>query len=133
VFGRARILLTIAASAVALPAAAQTPVPTTTAFDGTYLGVSRTLEGAMGRTMTGGQMRFCPPSGNGAPSLTIANGNATTKWGSPAEGSVTPQGVLVMRNQSGLRFDGQIDGKGTATGRWTGNCSYQVVWQKKGK
>jgi hypothetical protein len=131
-FGRMRVVLTIVAcTASAIPVAAEGPVPTTTGFDGTYAGVSRTLEGVMGRTMRGDQTRFCPPSGSGAPSLTIANGNARTRWGSPAEGSVTPQGVLVMRNQNGLRFDGQIDGKGAATGRWTGSCSYQVVWQKK--
>jgi hypothetical protein len=39
-FGPARILLTIAASTVALPVFAQASVPTT-AFDGIYAGVSR--------------------------------------------------------------------------------------------
>jgi len=34
---------------------------------------------------------------------------------------------------TGNRFEGQIDGHGTLTGRFTGSCSYQVVWQKKGK
>jgi hypothetical protein len=43
-FGRARILLTIMASALVMPAVAQTPAPTTTVFDGTYLGVSRKFE-----------------------------------------------------------------------------------------
>jgi len=38
-FGRARVLLTIAASVLAMPVAAQTPAPTTAAFDGTYVGV----------------------------------------------------------------------------------------------
>jgi hypothetical protein len=46
-FGWTRILLTIAGFAVTLPAAAQTPAPTTTAFDGTYTGASRTLESTM--------------------------------------------------------------------------------------
>jgi hypothetical protein len=37
-FARARILLTIAASAVAMPVAAQAPATTTTAFDGNLWG-----------------------------------------------------------------------------------------------
>ena len=131
-FGRARILLTITASAVALPAAAQAPAPATTAFDGTYIGVSRTLEG----TMTGHSTRQCPPSGGVAP-LTIVNGTARTKALGTAEGSVNPQGVLVMRTLAGFaagsRFEGQIDGQGTITGRFTASCGYQVVWQKKGQ
>ncbi len=118
-FGRARILLTIAACAVAMPAAAQAPA---------YAGVSRTLEGTMGFP-TG---KCSSQGGAGAPSLAIVNGIARSAWGTPAEGSVSPQGVLVMRTTAGIRFDGQIDGKGTVTGRWAGSCSYQVVWQKKG-
>jgi hypothetical protein len=126
-FGRATLLM-ISACALALPVAAQAPAPTTTAFDGTYAGVSRTLEGTMGFS----NGKCSSQGGAGAPSLTIANGIAQSRWGAPAEGSVTPQGVLVMKTTMGVRFDGQIDGKGTVTGRWNGNCSYQVVWQKKG-
>jgi hypothetical protein len=125
-FGRARILLTIAACALVMPAAAQTPAPTTTAFDGTYAGVSRTLEGTTGFP-TG---KCSSQGGAGAPSITIANGIARSAWGAPAEGTVSPQGVLLMRTTTGVRFDGQIDGKGTVTGRWNGACSHQVVWQK---
>ena len=131
-FGRARILLTITASAVALPAAAQAPAPTTTAFDGTYVGVSRTLES----TMTGHSTRQCPPNGRPGP-LTITGGVARTKALGTAEGSVSPQGVLVMHALAGFaagsRFEGQIDGQGTVTGRFTASCSYQVVWQKQTK
>jgi hypothetical protein len=127
-FGRARILLTIAACILATPVTAQAPAPTTTAFDGNYAGVSRTLEGTTGFP-TG---KCSSQGGAGAPSITIANGIARSAWGAPAEGSVSPQGVLVMRTTMGVRFDGQIDGKGTVTGRWNGSCSYQVVWQKKG-
>jgi hypothetical protein len=45
-------LWTIAAFAWATPVAAQAPAPapTTTAFDGTYVGVSRTFEGNMSAT-----------------------------------------------------------------------------------
>ena len=42
---RTIVLGTIAACMSATPVAAQAPAPTTTAFDGTYVGVSRTLEG----------------------------------------------------------------------------------------
>ena len=102
----------------------------------TYVGVSRTLEGVMGRTMIGSQTRQCPPSGRVAP-LTIVNGIARTQALGTAEGSVSPQGALVMRALAGFaagsRFEGQIDGQGTVTARLTASCSYQVVWQKKGK
>jgi hypothetical protein len=39
------ILLTIAVSAAALPAVAQVPTPTTTAFDGTYVGTATSTGG----------------------------------------------------------------------------------------
>jgi hypothetical protein len=126
--GRANLILTIAALALATPVAAQAPAPTTTAFDGTYTGVSRTLES----TMLGHSTRQCPPSGRVAP-LTIVNGIARTTGLGTAEGSVTAQGAIVMHTASGARIEAQIDGHGTVTGRLTGNCSYQLVWQKKGK
>jgi hypothetical protein len=50
-----------------------------------------------------------------------------------AEGSVNAQGVVVMHGPLGMRFDGQIDGRGTVTGRLTSYCGYQLVWQKEGK
>jgi hypothetical protein len=128
VFCRMRVFFTITAStALTIPVAAQSPAPTTTAFDGTYTGVSRTLES----TMTGYSTRQCPPNGRPAP-LTIMNGNARTIWGGTAEGSVNPQGVLVMHAPNGARIEGQIDPRGAVTGRLTSACSYQVVWQKKG-
>jgi hypothetical protein len=42
---RTIVLWKIAACMSATAVAAQAPAPTTTAFDGTYVGVSRTLEG----------------------------------------------------------------------------------------
>jgi hypothetical protein len=47
---RTIVLGTIAACMLATPVAAQAPAPapTTTAFDGTYFGVSRTMVGEMG-------------------------------------------------------------------------------------
>lgn len=107
---------------------AKAPVPTA-AFDGTYAGISRTSEA------TAGPSGGCVPDGP-APPLTIVNGMARTLWGRPAEaeGSVGTQGLLVMHAPNGYRFDGQIDGQGTITGRFTrsGACSYQMVYQKKG-
>ena len=89
-FGWAIIPLTIAACAFAVPVSAQAPA-TTTAFDGTYIGVSRTLED----TMLGHSTRQCPPSGRVAP-LTIVNGIARTAGLGTAEGSVTPRSYQVV-------------------------------------
>ena len=123
----AKALLALAAIAMSLPAIAQTS-PQTTAFDGTYNGVSRTLEG----TMTGHTSHSCPPNGRPAP-LTIANGAARTAWAGTAEGSVTPQGAVVMHAPNGARIEAQIDGQGNVTGRLTSACSYQMVWRKQGR
>jgi len=128
-FTRARILLTIAAFALALPATAQAPVPTTTAFDGTYLGVSRTLEDTLGAT---GATRYCIPRNGGGPpgTLKIVNGIAL-RDDDRAAGSVSPQGVLAMRTAGGNLIDGQIDGHGTITARLTSYCSWRLIWQKQ--
>jgi hypothetical protein len=111
----------------AIPVAAQAPAPTTTAFDGTYVGVSRTLEGTP-------WPRNCVPNGQPGP-LTIAGG--VVRWPAPyagtAEGSVNAQGLLVLHTPYGSRIDAQIDGRGTVTGRATSYCSYHMVWQKEGK
>jgi len=133
---RTIVLWTIAAFAWATPVAAQgpAPAPTTTAFDGTYAGVSRTLEGTMLNQST-----RCPPLAQAGP-LTIVGGVARTALGNTsyvgggtAEGSVTLQGVLVLRTPFGERIDAQIDGRGTVTGRYNSACNYQMVWQKEGK
>ena len=127
----AKAICATAALALPIPTVAQV---TTTAFDGTYASVSRTLEGsAYG---PGATTRLCWDSGVvAAPPgpLTIVNGFA--RWQglvATFEGSVSPQGVVVMRNPRGIRFDGGIDSKGTVTGRITGNCSYWMVWRKNG-
>jgi hypothetical protein len=99
-------------------------VPATKGFDGKYAGVSQTTN-PIGEA-TGG----CAPNRPPAP-LTIANGIARTLWGRPteAEGYVNPQGILVMLAPNGFVFDGQIDGRGTISGRFVGGgfCSYQMV------
>ena len=122
----ARTVCALAALTAAAPVPAQ--AQTTTAFDGTYRGVSRQLEGAA----FGGSARACPVQ-NGPPApLRIVNGVA--RAGSQEilmEGSVTAQGVLVMHNSRGARFEGRIDGQGQASGRLMFGCSYLFVWQRQ--
>ena len=111
-FDRTIVLGTIAACMSAIPVSAQAPAPTTTTFDGTYVGVSRTFEGDI---YNSAMTRTCLPNGQPQP-LTIAGGVARV---SSFEGSVNGQGVLVMR-ANGTRIDAQVDGRGTVTGRYTG-------------
>ena len=129
---RTIVLGTIAAFAWATPVAAQAPAPPTTAFDGTYVGVSRTLEGTISANPNA--TRACVPNGQPGP-LVIAGG--VVRWpdhaGGTAEGSVNAQGVLVVHTSYGAQLDAQIDGRGTVMGRYTSICSYQMVWQKEGK
>jgi hypothetical protein len=74
------------------------------------------------------------PNGQPEP-LTIAGG--VVRWhvqtGGTAEESVNAQGLLVLHTPYGSRIDAQIDGRGAVTGRFTGGCSYQLVWQKEGR
>ena len=125
-FGRARILLMIGVCALAMPVAAQAPAPTTTAFDGTYAGVSREVS----KAQSGGTAGNCAVNGVPGP-LTITNGVAR---GGGWEGAVSPEGALVMRLPNASRFDGQIDRQGTIRGQVGGYiCVWTYVWQKKGK
>jgi hypothetical protein len=128
---RTIVLWTIAACMLATPVAAQAPAPTMTAFDGTYVGVSRTFAG---KADAGAPTRNCVPNGQPGP-LTIASGVARypTLRAGTWEGSVNAQGVLVMHSRLGERFDAQIDARGTVIGRFSGECGYHMVWQKEGK
>jgi hypothetical protein len=58
---RTIVLGTIAACMLATPVAAQAPAPTT-AFDGTYVGVSRTLQGYQAETQPHTPSRKHPPT-----------------------------------------------------------------------
>jgi hypothetical protein len=128
---RTIVLVTIAACMLATPVAAQAPAPTTTAFDGTYAGVSRTVEGIMEDDRV---TRSCRPNLTQPEPLTIAGGAARHIGPTGTyEGSVNAQGVLVLHGPYGNRIDAQIDGRGTVTGRLTSHCSYEMVWQKEGK
>ena len=124
-FGRAALLLTIAASGLAMPAAAQAPAPTT-AFDGKYVGVSR--ESSKAGSSPGAK---CQPNGVPAP-LTIRNGLIGKPGSKGWEGTVNPQGGLTMRSASTPRVDGQIDSQGTLTAQYSGPaCITTFVWRKQ--
>jgi hypothetical protein len=116
-----KVIAAIMVLTLPVPAGAQG----TTAFDGSYEGISRQIEAT-------GMMNYktttCTPNGKPAP-LTIANGVARAGApDNPMEGSVTAQGGLVMHLRNGVKFEGRIDGAGRANGRLTGGCSYQLVW-----
>jgi hypothetical protein len=126
-FGRTRVVLTITACTVsAIPVAAQAPAPTT-AFDGKYAGVSREVS----KNPSARRANNCPQSGVPAP-LTIANGVARMPGGEGWEGTVSPEGVIIMRSPSASRFDGRIDGQGTIRGEISGwGCTGTFVWRKQ--
>ena len=137
-----RLLCALLSLSVALPVAAQSPPApgnTSSAFDGTYTGVSaendsraNTLAG--GRARPGGYAgsRSCPDFR--APArLTITSGLARVQWGDRTlEGQVTPQGALTMSTGYGQRFDGRIDDQQIAKGQLVGSCAYTLTWQKQG-
>jgi hypothetical protein len=125
-FGRTKVLLTIVLSAAAPPLAAQTPAPTTTAFDGTYAGVSREVSKSPSAPRA-----KCPPSGALAP-LTIKNGVVVSSGPAASEGTVGHDGVLTLRNERSFRVDGQIDSQGTIRAQYAGTgCITNFVWRKQ--
>jgi hypothetical protein len=124
-FARARILLTIAALTLTMPAIAQALAPTTT-FDGKYVGVSR--ESSKAGSNPGAK---CPPSGVPAP-LTIRNGVIGKPGTGGWEGTVSPQGAFAMHNGGSMRVDGQIDSQGGITAKYSGPaCIITYVWRKR--
>ena len=132
-------LLTLA---VGSPVNAQSPPPpanSTSAFDGTYVGVSaennssgNTLAGGRARTQGYAGARSCTTFR--APArLTITNGRARVRWGDRTlEGQVTPQDVLTMSTGYGQRFDGRIDDQHVVKGQVVGYCAYTLTWRKQG-
>jgi hypothetical protein len=120
--------LTIVACMSALPAAAQAPVPTTT-FDGTYAGVSVGTSSFMQGISAA---RWCATTGRAPAPLTITNGIVRSQRGGRWEGSVSPQGLLVMRDARSVRVEGQIDSQGTIRAQYNGwACVATYVWQKQ--
>lgn len=99
---------------------------TPTNFDGRYRGVSNQVG-----TVSNAPCRIPAPNPV-PPPLIIVNGHAQTQFGA-MEGTVGPQGALVMKMNSGQLFQGNIDARGTATGQVAGsNCYWRLVWQKQG-
>jgi hypothetical protein len=123
--GRTRILSTVAAVALAMPALAQAPGPMTTAFDGKYAGVSAHTSKSTGHG------RQCPRE-HSPGTLTITNGavqsSARDRW----TGTVTPQGEVILRNKRAMRVDAKIDPQGTISGRYQGPaCMVDYVWHRQ--
>jgi hypothetical protein len=114
-----RALIILVPLTVTVPALAQN----VTAFDGTYAGVSNTVDQF---DPTAGR---CPPPTSPRPgTLTVANGIAKTP---AAEGTVSAQGVLVLHDPNGAVRRGQIDAQGNATAKFIGTaCVYTFVWRK---
>jgi hypothetical protein len=140
---RAGSLLSVLLSlTVGMPVNAQSPPPSanpTSAFDGTYVGVSAE-NNSSGNTLAGGRAgtqgyagaRSCTTFR--APArLTISNGRARVRWGDRTlEGQVTPQRVLTMSTGYGQRFDGRIDDQHVVKGQVVGYCAYTLTWRKQG-
>jgi hypothetical protein len=107
---------------------------TTTAFDGTYKGLSNRATSAAGTGLkafeptTSGCQQFEEP-----PTITITNGLAQFQaLGVTFAGYVTPQGQLRMSSGYGALVDANFDPqthilRGRAN---SPNCHYDVAWQK---
>jgi len=120
-----------------LPAVAHAQSAAGARFDGTYRFVS-SAKVTQSYTARGGMSAPCPDRASGP--LTIARGQAhyTSETGRELNGTVGPQGELVMRaiepgtsRPVELQVDGRVDAAGTARARQRGaGCSYDFVWQK---
>jgi hypothetical protein len=107
---------------VALPQGADAQ---STAFDGTYIGVSATCNGAMA-----GSGRGCPNLAAPRP-ISIAGGQAQLQWSeSTLQGDVRSQGTLTLRAPTTGRLDAQIDRQGKITRSYSGHCNYSLVRQR---
>ena len=118
------LLLRICLTALAMAAL---PVPgwgqATTKYDGSYVGVS-------GTTGEGGTVN-CPPVGTPAP-VTISNGNVTSAVADSFQGTVGPDGRVVLHGKGAIRYDGTIDGGGVLkVGGGTPRCTFYFTWKKR--
>jgi hypothetical protein len=118
--GRAKVLLTIAGFALAMPAAAQAPGPMTT-FDGKYAGVSAHISKS---TAHG---RQCPRE-HAPDTLTITNGTVQSSARDSWTGTVGLQGGVVLRNKRSMRVDAQIDPRGAIKGRYQGPPAWSTTY-----
>ena len=92
-------------------------------FDGVYQGVSWTA--AKYSSGPG----YCEPISNPIPPrLTVVNGTARA---GNFEGTVSPQGVLMLKRTNGYIASGRIDPQGNATAQGSGTaCQYTMTWRK---
>ena len=114
---------------------AGSPDNTTTAFDGTYSGISERSHSAAGsglksrETFTPGCQQFEAP-----PTMTITNGLAQFQaMDVTFAGYVTPQGHLKMATGYGPKVNADFDARqpGILHGPAVSvNCRYNVTWQK---
>jgi hypothetical protein len=123
---RAKLLLTVVVFASAAPAAAQTSSPPS-GFDGRYVGVSIEV------SKSASKARGHCPAANGKPApLVITDGIVRTAGKEWWEGTVSPQGAVVMHNPNSLRVDAQIDAEGTVRGQYSGpSCISTYVWRRQ--
>ena len=122
--GRAKVILTIASFALAIPVAAQIPGPTS-AFDGKYAGVSDDVS----KYHSSGER--CPRE-HVPDTLTITNGAVHSAARDRWTGTVGPQGTVTLRNRRAMRVDAQIDPQGTISGQYGGHaCIVKFVWRKQ--
>ena len=111
--------------------AAGSTANTTTAFDGTYTGVS-IANRSRGSALPGASegSASCPNYPT-PPPVTIANGlGQLDVLNLRFQGYVTPPGALAMRSGVGQRFEGQIDPQFVLTGRVIGACVYDASWRR---
>jgi hypothetical protein len=118
---------------------APAPAPTTP-FDGDYRGVSAEVSDS------GSNEHRCDPHALRPPRpLTITNGVVFSdkQWW---EGTVSPQGTVVIHNPKWNRVDARVDSQGTIRGQYGGefppdllaqiggdstNCIIKFVWQRE--
>ncbi|MGA7863453.1 MAG: hypothetical protein WCA23_05590 [Stellaceae bacterium] len=135
------LLCALLSLAAGMPADAQSPAPSanpTSAFDGTYVGVS-SENNSSGNTLAGGRARTQGYAGARACTtfraparLTITNGRARVSWGDRTlEGYAAPDGSLTMSTGYGQRFDGRIDDQHVVKGQVVGYCAYTLTWRKQ--
>ena len=95
------------------------------AFDGQYIGISAQVSKARD------SVPRCP--GERTPdTLSIAGGTITSNGGYSWTGTVSPQGVVVLRNRLHQLVNGNIDAQGTLTGEYHGPaCNVTYVWRKQ--
>jgi hypothetical protein len=113
-----RIALTVSAMALAITSAA--PARAASGFDGTYAGVSATVDNGS----------HCPTPQTPGP-LTIASGAATSATGF-FTGAADANGHVVLHTKESTRFEGQIDTSGMLkVGGGSPRCTYTMIWKKQ--